>query len=247
VATNYLNTLLGHRLAIPRVKVTSGRGGDALLSYWDGQQVVVPRAFQDLPDIAYREASWPHIMRVAGSSALDGDDGSTEAILYSYADIFPMLVQQQVLKQDEKTSRWELAPGWVEIFNGADLAKAKQRTPYLSFVALGTSQQGTAMGATNQVTHMRDYDTKSEQGVRKYINSGILNKAFYEASRRLGTTKAADIWIKALKQLKTVRKPDFARFAAILIEATAEPDRAPLREALLAVGLEARPKQDKAQ
>ena len=177
-ATNYLNALLGHRLPIPRVKVTSGRGTDALMSYWDGQQVVVPRASEDLPDIVYREASWPHIMRIAGSSALDGDDGSTEAILYSYADIFPMLVQQQELKQDEKTSRWELAPGWVEMFNGTDLTKVKTRTPYLSFAALGTPTKATAMGATNQVAHMRDFDTKSEQGQRKYINSGILNKAF---------------------------------------------------------------------
>lgn len=238
VATNYLNALLGHHLTIPRVRVTSGRNAAERNSYWDGQQVVVPQAAQALPDIVYREASWPHIMRIAGSSALDGDDGSSEAILYSYADIFPMLIQQSVLKEDEKSSRWELAPGWVEMFEGTDPTKAKKRTPYLSFVALGTPAQVKAMGATHQVAHFRDFQTKGDLGQRKYINSGILNKAFYEAARRVGTTTAGEIWVRALKQLKTTRKPDLVRFAAILLEVAAEPDKEKVREALLAVGLD---------
>lgn len=246
-ATTYLNGLLGHDLPTPKVKINAGRGPEAWMSYWDGQQVVVPRATADLPDIVYREASWPHILRIAGSSALDGNDGSTEAILYSYADVFPMLVQLHALKQNEKTSRWELGPGWVEMFSGTDLAKAKTRTPYLSFASLGTPTQATAMGATNQVSHMRDFDTRSEHGQRKYINSGILNKAFYEAARKLGTAKATEIWVTALKQLKTVRKPDFARFAGMLIEATPASDRAQLREALLVVGLDPQPMQDKSR
>jgi hypothetical protein len=237
-ATSILNGLLGHQLPSPRVKVTSGEGQESWVSYWDGRQVVVPPAAADLPDIVYREASWPHIMRIAGSGALDGDDGSTEAILYSYADIFPMLIQQSVLKQDEKSSSWELAPGWLEMFNGKDLAAAKTKTPYLSFAALGTKAHASAMGATNQVAHMRDFDTKSDPMQRKYINSGILNKAFYEAARRLGTAKASDIWIGALKQLKTVRKVDFPRFAVLLNDAAGEADRVQLREALLAVGLD---------
>lgn len=245
VATNYLNALLGHHLPIPRVRVTSGRNAAERNSYWDGQQVVVPRAAEALPDIVYREASWPHIMRIAGSSALDGDDGSSEAILYSYADIFPMLIQQEVLKEDEKSSRWELAPGWVEMFDGTDLTKAKKRTPYLSFVALGTPAQAKAMGATHQVAHLRDFQTKGDLGQRKYINSGILNKAFYEAARRLGTAKAGEIWVRALKQLKALRKPELVRFAATLVDAAAEPDKVKLREALLAVGLDPQVKQDK--
>lgn len=246
-ATTYLNGLLGHDLPIPKVKINAGRGTEALMTYWDGQQVVAPRATADLPDIVYRQASWPHILRIAGSSALDGNDGSTEAILYSYADIFPMLVQLHALKQNEKTSRWELGPGWVEMFNGTDLVKTKTRTPYLSFAALGTPTQATAMGATNQVSHMRDFDTRSEHGQRKYINSGILNKAFYEAARKLGAAKATEIWVSALKQLKTVRKPDFARFAVMLVEAAPASDRAQLREALLVVGLEPQTKQDNAR
>jgi hypothetical protein len=236
-ATNVLNALLGHQLSNPRVKINTSKGPERWLSYWDGRQVVAPEATRYLPDAVYRQAAWPHILRLAGSGALDGDDGSTEAILYSYADVFPMLIQQTVLKQDEKTSRWELAPGWVEMFGGQDLAKAKTKTPYMSFAELGTANAAKARG-NEQVGHMRDFDNKGDPSRRKYVNSGILNRAFYEAARRLGSAKAAQIWVAALRQLKTTRKVDFQRFAVMLKDAAAKGDQPVLREALLTVGLD---------
>jgi hypothetical protein len=247
-ATSYLNSLLGHNLPTPSVQVVTKKGAEGALSYWDGQKVVVPQATQYLPDIVYRESSWPHILRVAGSDAVDpSGDNPAEAILYSYADIFPMLVQQHELGQDANTSHWELAPGWVEMSEGKDLATAKTRTPYLSFAKLGAANKDAAVGATNQVAHMRDFDTKSDKFLRKYINSGILNKAFYETARRLGSARAAEIWIGALRQMKKVRKPDFSRFAVMLNEAASEADRPKLREALVEVGLEPQAKVARAR
>ena len=233
-ATGLLNALLGHHLPIPHVKVGKDRGA----SYWDGRNIVIPAAAQDLPDIAYREASWPHIMRIAGSGVLDADDGSMEAILYSYADIFPIVVQQRVLKQNEKTSPWELAPGWVEMFEDKDLATSKTKTPYLSFAQLGADRKSTTKIGYVHVGHMRDFDTKSDRMQRKYINSGILDKAFYEAALLLGTAKAADIWVGALRQLPSERRVDFPRYAAMLNDAAPEGDRALLRKALQSVGLD---------
>jgi len=110
----------------------------------------------------------------------------------------------------------------------------------LSFVALGSTDAKKATGATQQVARMRDYHGKDDVSMRRYVNYGILNKAFYETAQRLGTAKAGDIWIAALKALKGAKKADFPRFAVLLGEVTAEADRDALRDALLAVGLDSR-------
>lgn len=234
-ATNYLNAFFGDTLPVPPVQIKGNISRDGWASYWDGAKVVIPQAGQDFPDVAYREASWPHIMRVAGSEALDRKDDA-ETILYSYADILPMLIQQHERREDEKTSRWQLAVGLPEVTAGQEFAKIKHPTPYLDFTALGTLHQKDA--AFSQVGHMRDYDTHSERLIRKYINCGIPNHAFYQAAIRIGSTKAAKVWEQALRRLKSETTVDLFRFAEVLYESAPTPERPKLKEALAAVGLD---------
>jgi hypothetical protein len=234
-ATDYLNELLGHSLSPPPVQVRT-KAEEGWISYWDGKKVVVPRAAEALPDIVYRESSWPHVTHVVGSEAFERND-ETPTILYSYVDILPMLIQQHELKQDAKTSSWELGAGYGEIFEGKDLSQVKSRTPYLSFKKLGTARPGL----TSQVGHMRNFDTSRPRGERVYVNSGIFNRAFYESAQRIGTPEAGQIWIAALRRLKSEKKVDFPRFARILHDVAAASERDRLRDALVTVGLDPTP------
>jgi hypothetical protein len=234
-ATDYLNELLGHTLSAPPVQVKT-KPEEGWISYWDGKKVVVPKAAEALPDIVYRESSWPHVTHVVGSEAFERND-ETPTILYSYVDILPMLIQQHELKKDAKTSLWELGAGYGEIFEGKDLSEVKTRTPYLSFKKLATARPGP----NSQVGHMRNFDTSRPRQERVYINSGIFNRAFYESAQRIGTPAAGQIWIAALRRLKSEKKVDFPRFARLLYDVAPAGERDQLRAALVTVGLDPKP------
>lgn len=235
-ANNYLNAFFQQTLPVPSLLIKGNPGRDGWASYWDGKRVVVPQAAQYLPDIVYRESSWPHIMRVVGSDALDRND-DTETILYSYADILPVLIQQHELKQDEKSSHWELSPGFQEVASGQDFEKIKTRTPYLSFAALDTGGN-RAVGGISQVGHMRDFDSHSNRTVRNYVNCGILNRAFYETAKRISSLRAAQVWGQALTRLRGQTRVDFFRFAQLLYESAPASERMQVRDALAVVGLD---------
>jgi hypothetical protein len=229
-ATDYLNLLLGHNLPPPKVRFINKKDPPGALSFWDGQSVVVPPEAERTPDVVYREASWAHIMRVAGSEAAADFESPVLAILYAYADILPMMIQQHETQQTATSSKWEL----VAAFGGGP------DQSYLSFAHLGTASGGSS-GRT-YAAHMKDYNTTVAPAERMYVNSGIIDKAFYEAARRLGTDKAGMIWVKGLRAIKAAGKPDFQRFAFLLIDGASEADRPALREALLRVGLDPAPR-----
>jgi hypothetical protein len=237
-ATEYLNVLLGHELPVPPVQVKTKLDAEGWISYWDGKKVVVPRTAEALPDIVYREASWPHVINVVGSEAFDRKD-ETATILHSYVDILPMLIQQDQLKQDAKTSQWELGVGYEEIADGQPAAQVKKGTPYLSFKLLGTTRARS--GGWSQVGHMRDFDSVRPREERVYINCGIFNRAFYESAQRIGSLESAKIWVAALRRLKNEKRVDFPRFAQILYEAASQSERNQVRAALSAVGLDPKP------
>src|SRR5262249_52554707 len=100
--------------------------------------------------------------------------------------------------------------------------------PYRSF-----KEPGKAYREDVQVAHMRQYVTRNDTAVR-YINSGILTKAFYETAIRTSTDRAAEIWIAALRKLKDT--VDFTQFAKILSD-EAGGDQKSVGEALQVVGL----------
>jgi Zn-dependent metalloprotease len=92
------------------------------------------------------------------------------------------------------------------------------------------------MGKDRQVAHMRHYVSTSDPA-RRYINSGILNKAFYLLATARTTDRAAEVWIATLRQLKKAKRVDFLQFARMLY-AQAKDDKEAVREALKQVGLD---------
>lgn len=65
----------------------------------------------------------------------------------------------------------------------------------------GTAFDNDLMGKDPQPDHMRDFYKGSNDNGGVHINSGIMNKAFYLASRELETEKATLIWYTALQNL----------------------------------------------
>jgi Zn-dependent metalloprotease len=146
------------------------------------------------------QAAWPHFTQIVGTHFSDEADALTD-IICSYADVFTMLAQQHDLHQDEKTSDWVLIRGYVDWLNGKNPTKPYEGTPFISFKEPGRAYTGTVSGNDRQVAHMRDY-VHSKFGIeRRYINSGILNKAFYLVATKRTTKLAAEIWIATLRQI----------------------------------------------
>jgi Thermolysin metallopeptidase, alpha-helical domain len=186
--------------------------------YYDWKNVVAAREAQYFPDLCYRNAAWPHFTQIVGSHFSDEADALTD-IICSYADVFTMLAQQHDLHQDEKTSDWVLIRGYVDWLNGKNPTKPYEGTPFISFKEPGRAYTGTVSGNDRQVAHMRDY-VDSKFGIeRRYINSGILNKAFYLVATKRTTKLAAEIWIATLRQIKKAGQIDFPKFAQILYPA----------------------------
>jgi len=104
----------------------------------------------------------------------------------------------------------------VEWLNGKGLDQTESRTPLRSFKQPGSAYDDKTLGKDPQVGHMRDYVTAAIHGSQKYINSGILNRAFYEVSMRITTKRATEIWVAALRELPNAPNSDFFDFAGVL-------------------------------
>lgn len=75
------------------------------------------------------------------------------------------------------------------------------------------------LGSDPQVGHMRDlYHGRDDFG-GVHINMGIPNRAFFEAANRIGTDKAASIWIAALANLRPASTFEDAAAATIAVAA----------------------------
>ena len=70
-----------------------------------------------------------------------------------------------------------------------------------SMAAPGTAFDNKLMGHDRQPAHMTDYYDGPDDNQGVHINSGIPNRAFYLASKELGTEKATLIWYTALQKL----------------------------------------------
>ena len=235
-AVDYYNELLDQRLKAPLVKIQTDNSLK-YSPYFDWTNVVADKEVQYFPDLSFRNAVWPHLTRIVGGGAMDRNDTQTD-IMYSYADVFTMLAQQHHLSQDEKSSDWVLARGYIDWVNGKTPTKPYEGTPWVSFKEPGRAYNTkSTSGKDRQVAHMRDYVSSTTDPERRYINSGILNKAFYLLATKRTTERAAEIWIAALRQLKKAKRIDFPQFSRILYEQAGD-DKDAVREALKQVGLD---------
>jgi hypothetical protein len=193
-ATEELNRLFGFQLPAPGVELTES---NFLNVYWDGSKIHAPPGVEDIPDLILHEATFQFIAKL-WDFRWDGQNG---ALASSYTDVLTLVVKQARLHQTAEQADWTFAPGAVAWITGKTRDGTDQR-PLRLFKAPGTAYDDPMIGKDPQVAQFRDLVTTSEDQGGVHTNSGIPNKAFYNAAMKIGTEKAARIWIEALKELK---------------------------------------------
>jgi len=141
------------------------------------------------------------------------------ALNESFSDVLGTLVLQYAKQHTLKTASWLIGDG---LFIAPNQALRSLKAP-------GTAYDLPELGRDPQPAHMRDYvslpDTRRGDYGGVHINSGIPNRAFYEACVNLGKPQSWDqggpIWYDALcSRLKP--KSNFSAAKKATIDAAAE-------------------------
>ena len=121
-------------------------------------------------------------------------EGQPGALNESFADVFGSVFKQYQKRQKADEADWLI---------GDNLFTPKVRGKALrSLKAPGTAYNDPVLGKDPQPAHMKNYVKTQEDNGGVHVNSGILNKAFYEAAVRIGGCaweRAGLIWYAALK------------------------------------------------
>jgi len=160
------------------------------MAYGDGDDEIFNRFTKCLEIVAHELA---HGI-IQYEANLDYQDQSG-ALNESFADIFGVLVKQYIKKQKAEEADWLIGKGiFTKRIKGVALRSLKEP---------GTAYDDPLIGKDPQPSHMKDYIDTEEDNGGVHLNSGIPNKAFYEAAIRLGGyawEKAGRIWYKALTE-----------------------------------------------
>jgi hypothetical protein len=194
-AARILNGLFGLALPDPELELISD---DTPNAYWDGKRIKAPSVVQSMPDIVYHEAAWPFLQNKF-KFRYEGESG---ALAQSYTDVLASLVKQTILKQTAQDADWVIAPGAIAWVTGKPDEIATDRRPLRSLKAPGTAYDDPVIGKDPQPDHYKNLVKlpRSNDGGGIHINSGIPNRAFYEAAVRIGSEKAGKIWISSIGQ-----------------------------------------------
>jgi len=193
-ATGILNQYFKTHLAEPSVKLTAE---DFRNAYWDGKLINAPSRVQNIPDIMYHETAWPFIQSVWKSFIYVGQEG---ALVMSYTDVLTSVVKQKLRNQTAQNADWVIAPGAIAWLAGK--SDSNDQHPLRSMKAPGTAYEDPVIGKDLQIDHYSKLAKGSDDLDSVHINSGIMNRAFYETAMRIGTDKAAEIWIASLANFK---------------------------------------------
>ena len=187
-------------------------------AYWDGEKMTYGdgdgKLFSPLSgglDVVGHEMTHGVTEHTAGLNYR----GQSGALNESWSDVFGELIEQWA----ENKSGF----GTLDAAKGADwLIGEDVFTPGTEGDALRSLKApGTAYKGDPQPAHMKDYKKMSGDNGGVHYNSGIPNKAAYEAAIHVGSDKVAKIWYSALT---TYLKPDasFADAAGATIAAAAK-------------------------
>lgn len=190
-------------------------------AFWNGRELVfgdgdgiIFNGFTDELDVIAHEYSHGVVQY---TSPLDYTFQSG-ALNESLADVFGIMVKQWAEKpgspQTACQSNWLIGEGiWAAGINGRALRD--MRYP-------GTAYDDDRIGTDPQPSHWRDFkklDISQDNG-GVHINSGIPNRAFYNAATMIGGYAwkgAGPIWYKALTSGKLSKNATFKEFADITI------------------------------
>ena len=190
-------------------------------AFWNGGQMV----YGDGSGRIFIEGGLTKSLDVIGHELTHGVTQFTAGLQYSKqsgalnescSDVFGSLVKQFSLGQTADQADWLIGEGIL--------------VPALGKALRSMKAPGTAFQGDNQPAHMDDYrdlpddnDPRNDNG-GVHINSGIPNKAFYNAAAAIGGNaweKAGKIWYKTLTE-KTDPDTQFAAFAQATVDAAGE-------------------------
>lgn len=179
-----------------RLESTVHYGRDYDNAFWDGRQIVfgdgdgeVFGRFTRALDVIGHELAHGVVQFEAGLKY----QGQPGALSESFGDVFGTLVKQRKKRQSATEADW--------LIGGELFMPGIKAAGIRSMKAPGTAYDDPLLGKDPQPGHMRDYVRTSEDNGGVHLNSGIPNRAFYEAAIRLGGRaweKAGRVWYTTL-------------------------------------------------
>jgi Zn-dependent metalloprotease len=134
------------------------------------------------------------------------------ALNESISDVFGSLIKQRAAGQTASEADWLIGAGlFTNAVNGRALRSMK---------APGTAYDDPIIGKDPQPAHMKDYVNTQQDNGGVHINSGIPNRAFYQAAVDLGGfawEKAGRIWYETLRDSALRNNTGFTRFANLTV------------------------------
>ncbi|MFT4224901.1 protealysin inhibitor emfourin [Micropruina sp.] len=186
-------------------------------AFWDGERMV----FGDGDGQIF--GRFTASLEVIGHELTHGVTERTAGLIYSgqpgalnehISDVFGSLVKQRHLGQDAAAADWLI---------GADLLlPGVDGVALRSMIAPGTAYDDPRLGKDPQPDHMDRFVTTTDDNGGVHINSGIPNRAFALAARAIGGQAwvgAGQVWYDVLTGGQLDARADFARFAALTIDA----------------------------
>ena len=165
-------------------------------AFWDGDEIVLGDGdgkifsnFSKSLDVLAHELAHG-ITQFSANFKYSGQSG---ALHEHFSDVFGSAITQHAAGQNANNADWLIGN---EIM-GPELYGESLR----SMSEPGTAYDNSLLGKDLQPAHMDNYYKGSGDNFGVHINSGILNKAFYQASMEISTEKTARIWYNALQKL----------------------------------------------
>ena len=222
------------------VMVTVHYARDYDNAFWDGEQLVfgdgdgeIFERFTKPADVLAHEFSHG-VVQYTSAFTYNGQSG---ALNESIADVFAAMSVQHAAGQTADQASWLIGEG---------LFKPDVRATALrSMLEPGTAYDDPRLGKDPQVGSMADYVDTTEDNGGVHLNSGIPNRAFALAARRVGGhswEQTGKVWYAALTSDQVGASTDFREFADATVAAatqlfadTAVPDQ--VRAAWVEVGV----------
>jgi Zn-dependent metalloprotease len=171
-------------------------------AFWNGEQMVYGDGDEDLPAEQRLFNRFTASLDVIGHELTHGVTQYSAGLVYlnqpgalneHFSDVFGSLGLQRTLGQSAADASWIIGSGlFTQNVNGVGIRSMK---------APGTAYNDPVLGKDPQPAHMDDYVTTLEDNGGVHINSGIPNRAFYQAAVGLGGfawEQAGAIWYTAL-------------------------------------------------
>jgi len=184
-------------------------------AFWNGQQMVFGDGDGELfnrftisLDVIGHELTHGVTEDEAGLAYLNQAGALNESV----SDVFGSLVKQYKLGQKAADADWLIGEGL--------LAPGVQGVALRSMKAPGTAFDDPVLGKDDQPAHMSGYVRTTSDNGGVHTNSGIPNKAFYNAATAFGGhawEKAGKIWYEALRSPQLRSNASFVAFANVTV------------------------------